>query len=61
MPSTLTAMRCDDLSIRTTTPACAGASANPAMTAATANASRASRRSDSRFMIAPCQPFLWRA
>ena len=43
MPSTLTAMRCDDLSIWTTTPARAGVSANPAMTAAAANASRASR------------------
>jgi hypothetical protein len=57
MPSTLTAMRCDDLSIWTTHSARAGVRANPDMTNAAANASLASLASlailapDSRFMI----------
>jgi hypothetical protein len=53
-------MRWDDLSIRTTTSARAGVSADPARiakTATAANASRTSLRHDSRFMIAPCHHF----
>jgi hypothetical protein len=53
VPSMLTAIRCDDLSICTTTSARAGVSANPDSTIAAANASLASRPPGSRFMIAP--------
>ena len=58
MPSTLTAMRCDDLSICTTTPALAGVSATPAMTAAAAKASRASPRPANHSMISRPARFL---
>jgi hypothetical protein len=51
-PSTLTAIRWDDLSIWTTTSARAGDDANPAMTTAAANTSLASRLPDRHFMIA---------
>jgi hypothetical protein len=60
MPSMLTAMRCDDLSIWTTTAACAGVIANPVMTKTAASESLASRVFHSRFMIAPAR-FLLRA
>jgi hypothetical protein len=49
-PSTLTAMRWDDLSMWTTTSARAGATANAAAIETAASASRAV----TRFMMTPC-------
>jgi hypothetical protein len=55
-------MRCDDLSIWTTTSAHAGVNANPGKTnpdmiVAAASTSLAGRPPD-RFMMTPCRPFL---
>jgi hypothetical protein len=60
-PSTLTAMRWDDLSISTSTPARAGVSARPKVIAAAASTSLASRPPDSRFMTLAPARFLLQA